>query len=59
MKKAMKDIEVYIQYFEKLPKLHNALPFLPERVNIEKVKKIVANLHDKTEYFIHIRINEQ
>ena len=24
-------------------------------MKIEKVEKIVANLHDKTEYFIHIR----
>ena len=29
--------------------------FLPERMNIEKVEKIVPNLHDKTEYGIHIR----
>ena len=29
--------------------------FLPERMKIEKVKKLVANLHDKTEYRIHIR----
>ena len=35
--------------------LHNVLPFLPERINIEKVEKLVINLHDKTKYFIHIR----
>ena len=35
--------------------LHNDLPFLPERIRIEKVEKFVANLHDKTEYVIHIR----
>ena len=29
--------------------------FLPERMKIEKVEKLVANLHDKTEYVIHIR----
>ena len=29
--------------------------FLPERMKIEKVKKLVANLHDETEYVIHIR----
>ena len=33
----------------------NDLPFLPERMKTEKVKKLVANLHDKTEYVIHIR----
>ena len=35
--------------------LHNDLPFLPERMKLEKVKKLVANLMDKTEYLIHIR----
>ena len=35
--------------------LHNDLPFLLERINIEKVEKLVINLHDKTKYFIHIR----
>ena len=35
--------------------LHNDLPFLPERIKIEKVKKVVTNLHVKTEYVIHIR----
>ena len=29
--------------------------FLLERTKIEKVEKLVANLHDKTEYVIHIR----
>ena len=33
--------------------LHD-LPFLPERMKIEKVDKLVARLHDKTEYVIHI-----
>ena len=41
-------LEVDVQYLEKLHKLHNDLPFLPKRIKIEKVKKRVANLHDKT-----------
>ena len=48
-------LEVYVQYLEKLHELHNDLPFLPERMKIEKFEKLVANLHDETEYFIHIR----
>ena len=48
-------IKVDIQY----PKhLHNAqinLLFLPERLKIEKVEKLVANLHDNNKYIIHIR----
>ena len=38
-----------------LHQLYNDLPFLPERVKIEKVEKLVTNLRDKTEYIINIR----
>ena len=31
------------------------LPFLPERMKIEKVEKLVTNLHNKTEYVIDRR----
>ena len=48
-------LEVDIQYPEKLHELHNNLSLLPERMKIEKFEKLVANLHDKTEYVIHIR----
>ena len=47
--------EVDAQYPGKLHKLHNDLPFLPKTMNIKKVEKLVTNLHDKTEYVIHIR----
>ena len=47
-------LEVNVQYTEKLHELHNDLPFLPERTKIEKVEKLVTNLHDKTEYVNHI-----
>ena len=48
-------LEADIQYPEKLHELHNDLPFLPERGKFKKVEKLVANLHDKAEYGIHIR----
>ena len=48
-------LKVDVQYPKQLYELRNDLPFLPERVKIEKVEKHVTNLHDKTEYFIHIR----
>ena len=52
----MNDIlEVDVQYLEKVHELHNDLPFLPERMKIEKVKKLAPNLHNKAEYLIHIR----
>ena len=41
-------LEVDIQYPENLHNLRNDLPFLPETIKIKKVKKLVANLHDKT-----------
>ena len=47
-------LEVNVQYTEKLHELHNDIPFLPERTKIEKVKKLVTNLHDKTQYVNHI-----
>ena len=48
-------LEVDVQYLEKFYEPHNNLPVLPERKKIEKVVKLVANLHDKTEYVINIR----
>ena len=48
-------LEVDVQYLTKLHELYNDLPFLPERMKIEKVEKLVPNLHDKTEYVMHIR----
>ena len=52
-------VEVNVQYLEKVHELHNDLPFLPERMKFEKVGKLVTNLHDKTEYVIHIRSLKQ
>ena len=50
---------VDVQYPLKLHELHNDLPFLPERMKTERVEKLVANLHNKTEYFIHIGDSKQ
>ena len=38
--------EVDIQYPEKLHELHNYLPFLPERMKLGKLEKLVTNLYD-------------
>ena len=45
-------LEVDVQCHGKLHEIYNDLPFLPERIKLEKVKKLVTN--DKTEYVIHI-----
>ena len=49
------NFEVDIQHPENLHKTQNNLPFLPGRMKVEKVRTLVANLHDKTEYVIYIR----
>ena len=52
-------LEADVQYLEKLNEIHNDLPFLLERMTMETVKELVAFIHDKTEYIIHIRNLEQ
>ena len=48
-------LEVDVTYLKNLRNLHNDLPFLPERMKIEEVGKLVANLHDKKEKVIDTR----
>ena len=48
-------LEVDVQYTEKLHELYDHLPSLPERMKMEKAEKLVANLHDKLAYVMHIR----
>ena len=40
---------------KKLQEVHNDLLFSPERTKIEKVEKLVADLHNKTKYVMHIK----
>ena len=47
--------EVDIQYPEKSHKLHNDLPYLTDKLNIEKVEKLATDLYDKIECVIYIR----
>ena len=44
-----------VYYIKKVHELHNDFSLLIERMKIKKVEKFVGNLHDKTEYVIHIR----
>ena len=46
--------EVDVKYPKKLHKLHSDLPFLPERMEINKCKKLVCNLYSKKKYVAHI-----
>ena len=40
-------LEVDINYPQELYDIHSDMPFLPERMVINKIKKLVCNLHDK------------
>ena len=50
-------LEVDAEYPENLHDLHSDLPFLPERMKIDKCKKRVCNLYER--YVVHIRSLKQ
>ena len=52
-------LEVDVKYPKELHDLHNELPFMCEKMKINKVEKLVPNLHDKKKYVIHIRALNQ
>ena len=45
---------VDIEYPKRLRMLHSDLLFLPDRMKVNKVKKLVCNVTDKENYSIHI-----
>ena len=51
--------EVDIEYPKHLNDLHSGLPFLPERMKINKRSKLVCNLYEKNNYVVHIRSLKQ
>ena len=57
MKMIKKDI--FLKYPKKLHELHSDLPFLPERMEINKCKKLVCNFHNKKKYAVHINSLKQ
>ena len=40
-------LEVNVKYPKNLHDLHSDLPFLPERMKIDKCNKLICNLYDK------------
>ena len=52
-------LEVDVEYPKNLHKLHSDLPFLPERMKINKCSKLVCTVQDKENYVVHIRALKQ
>ena len=52
-------LEVDVEYPKNFHGLHSGLPFLPERMAIDKSKKFVCNLYDKKSCVVHIRSLKQ
>ena len=51
--------EVDVKYLKRLHELHSDLPFLSERMEINKCKKLVCNLCNKKKYVTHINSLKQ
>ena len=51
--------EVDVKYPKRLHELHSHLPFLPERMEINKCKKLICNLYNKKKYVVHINTLKQ
>ena len=52
-------LEVDVKYPKRLYELHSNLPFLSERMEINKCKKLVCNLFNKKKYVAHINTLKQ
>ena len=52
-------LEVDVKYPKRLHELHSDLPFLSERMEVNKSKKLVCNLFNKKKYVVHINALKQ
>ena len=52
-------LEVDVKYPKRLHKLHSDLPFLSERMKVNKCKKLVCNLFNKKKYVVHTNALKQ
>ena len=52
-------LEIDAKYPKNLRKLHSDLPFLPERMKINKCSKLTCTVQNKENYGIHIRALKQ
>ena len=52
-------LEVDNEYRKHLHEQHSDLPFLPERMKINKCNKLSSTVQDKENYVVHIRTLKQ
>ena len=52
-------LEVDVEYPKRLHELHSDLPFLSERMEVNKCKNLVCNLFNKKKYVAHINTLKQ
>ena len=52
-------LEGDVKYPKRLHELHSDLPFLSERMEVNKCKKLVCNLFNKKKYVVHINALKQ
>ena len=48
-----------VRYPKRLHDLHSDLPFLPERMKVNKCKKLVCNLFNKKKNVVHVNSLKQ
>ena len=51
--------EIHVKHLKRLHNFSRDLPLLPERMKINKCKKLVCNLYYKQNYVVHIRALKQ
>ena len=52
-------LDVDNEYLKNVHDLHSDLPYLPERMKVNKCNKLVCNLYDKESYIVQIRSLKQ
>ena len=52
-------LQADVKYPKKLHDLHNDLPFMCEKMKINRVEKLVPNLQEKETYVVHVKALNQ
>ena len=52
-------LEVDVEYSKKLQDEYKDLPFLPEKIKIDKQTKLTCNFYDITRYVVYIKLLQQ